>query len=214
MRRDRRVASRRRRAAAPTISAYSGRAGGCGSAQQRVLGAGRCRRPPPRRRRRRRPLVRAGAAGAPGGTRRPCRDRTACPCTARARRGTSAVECAPAVEAQRRHRVVRVDDAHAGGRSAGCPRRRGRRGSRCRRSARGGGARRRRDCVVEQRLDDLGADHRMLAHELPLLVVERARLEQHAVGDRDLADVVQVGDLFDLRRWLVRPAQLSASITA
>src|SRR5436309_3784692 len=35
------------------------------------------------------------------------------------------------------------------------------------------------------------ADDRMLAHHPRLLGVERAALEQHAIGDGDLADVVQ-----------------------
>ena len=52
--------------------------------------------------------------------------------------------------------------------------------------------------VVQQRLDDLGADGRVLLHQRPLLVRERPRLEQHAVGHGDLADVVQVGGLLEL----------------
>ena len=41
--------------------------------------------------------------------------------------------------------------------------------------------------------DDALADHRVAAHELPLVVVERARLVQDRVGDRGLADVVELG---------------------
>ena len=62
----------------------------------------------------------------------------------------------------------------------------------------------------EQRADDVGAEAGMLAHELPLAGVQAAGLEQHAVGDRDLADVVQVGRLFGLHERLVRPAELLA----
>ena len=52
------------------------------------------------------------------------------------------------------------------------------------------------EALLEQRLQDLGAHGRVLAHEPPVLVAQAARLEQDAVGDGDLADVVQVGDLF------------------
>ena len=81
--------------------------------------------------------------------------------------------------------------------TAGSLRPQARRGSRCRPSARGGGARQ-HELLGEQRPDDLGGEHRVLPHELPLLRVQAARLEQHAVGDADLADVVQVGRLLDL----------------
>ena len=64
------------------------------------------------------------------------------------------------------------------------------------------------EVLVEQRVDDLGAEHRVLAHRLPLLAVELAGLEQHAVGDADLADVVQEGGLFDLAHELLGPAEL------
>ena len=44
----------------------------------------------------------------------------------------------------------------------------------------------------------------------PLERVQAARLEQDAVGDADLADVVQVGGLFDLTDRLLGPAELVA----
>ena len=49
-----------------------------------------------------------------------------------------------------------------------------------------------------QRAQDALADDRVLAHELPLVVVELAGLVQHVVGDADLADVVQHRDGLDL----------------
>jgi len=64
------------------------------------------------------------------------------------------------------------------------------------------------ELLVQQRLDDLGADGRVLPHQRPLLVCERAGLEQHAVGHRDLADVVQVRGLFEQLDPPRRPAQL------
>ena len=62
--------------------------------------------------------------------------------------------------------------------------------------------------LVQQRLDDLRADHRVPAHEPPLLVGQRARLEQHAVRHGDLADVVQVRGLLELLDGARRPVQL------
>ena len=59
------------------------------------------------------------------------------------------------------------------------------------------------ELLGEERPDDVGAEDRVLAHELPLARVEAARLEQHAVGDADLADVVQVGGLLDLAEQLL-----------
>ena len=41
--------------------------------------------------------------------------------------------------------------------------------------------------------EDALADQRVLAHQLPLRVVERPGLVEDLVGDRDLADVVQLG---------------------
>ncbi len=41
--------------------------------------------------------------------------------------------------------------------------------------------------------DDALADQRVAAHELPLVVVERPGLGEDLVGDRDLADVVELG---------------------
>ena len=66
------------------------------------------------------------------------------------------------------------------------------------------------EVVGEQRADDVGAEHRVLPHLLPLVVVEAARLEQHAVGDADLADVVQVGRLLDRLHQRLGPAELLA----
>ena len=62
--------------------------------------------------------------------------------------------------------------------------------------------------LAEEGLHDLGADHGVLAHQQPLLVVERARLEQDAVRHGDLADVMQVRGLFEVEDLLLRPAQL------
>ena len=62
---------------------------------------------------------------------------------------------------------------------------------------------------AEQGPDDLGADAGVLAHQLPLLAVQRAGLEQHAVGDGDLADVVQEGRVLHLGEALVGPAELA-----
>src|SRR5664280_524501 len=45
--------------------------------------------------------------------------------------------------------------------------------------------------ALEERAHDLGADSGVLAHELPLLTRQWPGLEEHAVGDADLADVVQ-----------------------
>ena len=61
----------------------------------------------------------------------------------------------------------------------------------------------------EEGPDDVGAHHGVFAHLLPLLLVEAARLEEHAVRDADLADVVQVGGLFERREHVLGPAQLS-----
>ena len=66
------------------------------------------------------------------------------------------------------------------------------------------------ELLLEQRADDVGAEHRVLAHEVPLLGVQLARLEQDAVGDADLADVVQVGGFFGAADALLGPAQLGA----
>ena len=66
----------------------------------------------------------------------------------------------------------------------------------------------RHEVVVEQRRHDLGADRRVLAHELPLLGVQRTGLVQHAVGDADLADVVQVRHVLDPGQTLLGPAEL------
>ena len=41
--------------------------------------------------------------------------------------------------------------------------------------------------------DDALADHRVAAHELPLVLVERAGLVEDLVRDRGLADVVKLG---------------------
>ena len=64
------------------------------------------------------------------------------------------------------------------------------------------------ELVVEQRLRDLGADARVLAHELPLLGRQRPGLEQHPVGHADLADVVEEGGVLQLGQPVLRPAQL------
>ena len=59
---------------------------------------------------------------------------------------------------------------------------------------------------ARDRADDPLADHRVLAHHLPLAVVERSRLVQDLVGHADLADVVQQrrgaqpGDLVGVER--------------
>ena len=66
------------------------------------------------------------------------------------------------------------------------------------------------ELFVEQRPHDLGADAGVLADELPLLGGQRSGLEQDTVGDADLADVVQEGDVLDLVQALVGPAQLAA----
>ena len=66
------------------------------------------------------------------------------------------------------------------------------------------------EIVVEQRRHDLGADRRVLAHELPLLGVQRPRLVQHAVRDADLADVVQVSHVLDSAQVLLGPAELAS----
>ena len=52
--------------------------------------------------------------------------------------------------------------------------------------------------LVEQRPDDLGAEDGVLPHQLPLVPVEPARLEQHPVRHADLADVVQVRRLLHI----------------
>jgi hypothetical protein len=44
----------------------------------------------------------------------------------------------------------------------------------------------------------LGADGGVGLHDLPLLRGQRALLEQHAIGDRDLADVVHRGGVHEL----------------
>ena len=64
------------------------------------------------------------------------------------------------------------------------------------------------ELVVEQRPHDLGRDAGVLAHELPLLGGQRTGLEQHAVGDADLADVVQEGNVLELVHALLGPAEL------
>ena len=60
----------------------------------------------------------------------------------------------------------------------------------------------------EERADDVGAHHGVLAHLVPLLLVQAARLEEHPVGDADLADVVQVRGLLQRREDVLLPAQL------
>ena len=62
--------------------------------------------------------------------------------------------------------------------------------------------------VVEQGLDDLGAEDRMLAHQLPLMAVQAARLQEDPVGHADLADVVEVCGLLDVAQKVFRPAEL------
>ena len=66
------------------------------------------------------------------------------------------------------------------------------------------------ELLVEQGAHDLGADAGVLAHELPLLRGQRAGLEQHAVGDADLADVVQEGDVLHLVEALRRASRARA----
>ena len=68
----------------------------------------------------------------------------------------------------------------------------------------------RHELLGEERPDDVGAEDRVLAHEVPLAVAERGGLEQDAVRDGDLADVVQVGGLLHLLLEAWRPAELSA----
>ena len=60
----------------------------------------------------------------------------------------------------------------------------------------------------EERPDDIGAENRVLAHQPPLMRVQASGLEEHAVGDADLADVVQVRSLLDVSDQVSRPAQL------
>jgi hypothetical protein len=56
----------------------------------------------------------------------------------------------------------------------------------------------RRDRLQRRRhLDDCLADHPVAAHEHALVLVERAGLGQDRVGDRDVADVVQLGGARD-----------------
>jgi len=62
----------------------------------------------------------------------------------------------------------------------------------------------------EQRPDDVGAERRVLTHLLPFAVVQASGLEQHAVRDADLADIVQVGSLQHRLDLLLRPAKLLA----
>ena len=64
--------------------------------------------------------------------------------------------------------------------------------------------------LVEERADDIGAEDGVLAHELPLVRVQAARLEEHAVRHADLADVVQVRGLLHGAQELRLPAELSA----
>ena len=65
------------------------------------------------------------------------------------------------------------------------------------------------ELVAEERPRDLGADAGVLADELPLLRGQRPGLEQHAVRDADLADVVQEGDVLQLAQALVVPPELA-----
>jgi len=48
--------------------------------------------------------------------------------------------------------------------------------------------------------NEIGADGRVGVHDVPLVVCERARLLQDAVGHPDLADVVQQRDLLELEQ--------------
>ena len=66
------------------------------------------------------------------------------------------------------------------------------------------------EVLGEERADDVGAHHRVLAHLLPLLLVQAAGLEEHPVGDADLADVVEVRRLLERRQHVLLPAQLVA----
>ena len=65
------------------------------------------------------------------------------------------------------------------------------------------------ELVAEERPGDLGADAGVLADELPLLGGQRSGLEQHAVRDADLADVVEEGDVLQLGQALVVPSELA-----
>lgn len=56
----------------------------------------------------------------------------------------------------------------------------------------GDGACQLQDAVLV-RTDDLGANRRVLAHDLPFAVVQRPGLEQHRIGHTDLAHVVHGG---------------------
>ena len=64
------------------------------------------------------------------------------------------------------------------------------------------------ELLVEERPHDLGADAGVLAHELPLLRGERAGFAEDTVGDADLADVVQEGDVLDLLKTVRGPARV------
>jgi hypothetical protein len=55
--------------------------------------------------------------------------------------------------------------------------------------------------------DDALAHDRVLAHQLPFLLVERALLLEDDVGDADFADVVQQGDLLDVAPRLGRDSE-------
>jgi len=62
----------------------------------------------------------------------------------------------------------------------------------------------------EEGPDDVGAHRGVLAHLVPLLLVEAPRLEQHPVRDADLADVVEVGGLLERRECVLLPAEPAA----
>ena len=64
------------------------------------------------------------------------------------------------------------------------------------------------EVLGEEGADDVGAHDGVLAHLVPLLLVQAAGLEQHPVGDADLADVVQVRRLLERRKDVLLPAQL------
>jgi hypothetical protein len=66
------------------------------------------------------------------------------------------------------------------------------------------------ELVVEERADDVGAEHGVLAHELPLPRIQGTGLQEHAVGHADLPDVVQVGGLFDVSEEIRGPAHFAA----
>ena len=143
--------------------------------------------------------------------RRPARRRRAGRTASRRAALSSATAAGPrhrrAVRAVARHGVEARRRQGRSGSPAGSPRRPGRRGSRGRPTTRARRAPLPRGARRGDRAHDALADRGVLAHQRPLVLGQRAGLEQHVVGDAELADVVQERDVLDVGDLVGRQAE-------